>query len=123
MTKNSATASFALLDCSGPIKCKTIPGKADINPGHLALASCTRFSPKTRCPAAIIGVIASAPKVLDTAISSTDARSRRASLQARAISCSTASALGECGVIFAEFSLVMLPDDRQFAGVGPILPE
>jgi hypothetical protein len=83
----------------------------------LAFASCTRFSPKTRCPAAIIGVIASAPKVLDTAISSTDARSRRASLQARAISCSTAaSALGECGVTFAEFSLVMSSDDRQFGG-------
>src|ERR1700686_5536670 len=43
------------------------------------------------------GTIASAANVFDTAISVTDARSRRASAQARAISCSTlASPFGEC---------------------------
>ncbi|WGR96322.1 hypothetical protein MTX20_11030 [Bradyrhizobium sp. ISRA435] len=41
--------------------------------------------------------MASAAKVFDTAISVTEARSRRASLQARAISCSTvARPFGEC---------------------------
>ena len=35
--------------------------------GHFALASCTRFSPNTRWPAAITGTIASGPKVLLTA--------------------------------------------------------
>ena len=72
--------------------------------GPLALASCTRFSPKTRCPAAITGVIASASKVFDTATSVTQDRSRRASRQARTISASTkASPLGEGAVSGAGF--------------------
>src|SRR3954469_13102904 len=55
------------------------------------------------------GVIASASNVFDTAISVTEARSRRASLQARAISASTAaSAFGEWPVIGAVFSSVMM---------------
>src|SRR5258708_7767102 len=105
MASNSATASFALLDCSGPIRCNARPGQADINPGHFALASCTRFSPNTRWPASITGVMAPASKVLDTAISVTDPGSRRAPLHARAISCSTAaSPVGKCAVIGKEFS-------------------
>src|SRR3569623_869639 len=47
-------------------------GCAALRAGHLPCASCTRFSPNTRCPAAISGVMASAPCVLDTAISSTE---------------------------------------------------
>ena len=54
--------------------------------GHFAFASCTRFSPNTRWPAAITGSIVSAPKVFDTATSVTSAESRPASRQARAIS-------------------------------------
>ena len=42
----------------------------------MAFASCTRFSPNTRWPAAITGSIASAPKVFDTATSVTSAGSR-----------------------------------------------
>src|SRR5215207_3381724 len=89
MASNSATASFALLDCSGPIRCTAIPGQADTSAGHFALASCTRFSPNTRWPASITGEMAVASNVFDTAISVTDARSRPASLHARAMSCST----------------------------------
>src|SRR5258707_5524162 len=123
MASNSATASFALLDCSGPIRCNARPGQADINPGHFALASCTRFSPNTRWPASITGVIATASKVLETAISVTDAGSRRASLQARAISCSTLeSPFGRCGVIGEEFSGAMSSVGCKFTGVVPILP-
>jgi hypothetical protein len=51
------------------------------------------------------GVIASAAKVFDTAINVTEERSRRASLQALAISFSTtASALGKGGVICDDIS-------------------
>src|SRR5262249_49126746 len=57
--------------------------------GHLALASCTRFSPNTAWPAAITGAITSTSKVLDTAIKVTDAGSRPASRQACAISAFT----------------------------------
>src|SRR3954467_12734804 len=54
------------------------------------------------------GLIASAAKVFDTAISVTEARSRRASLQARAISASTAaSAFGEWPVTGAALASVM----------------
>src|SRR6185503_5692379 len=89
MASNSATASFALLDCSGPIKCNAIPEQADTSAGHFALASCTRFSPNTRCPASMMGEMAAASNVFDTAISVTDARARPASLHARTMSCST----------------------------------
>src|SRR5262245_47669063 len=59
--------------------------------GHLALASCTRFSPNTRWPAAITGSIDSGPKVLEIATRVTEAGSRRASAQADAISRRTAA--------------------------------
>src|SRR5579871_5163621 len=53
-------------------------------------------------------MIASVAKVFETAISVTDERSRPASRQARAISCSTAtSAFGECDVTSDKFSGVM----------------
>jgi hypothetical protein len=51
----------------------------------LACASCTRFSPNTRCPASISGAIASAGWVLLTATSVTSPRSRRATRQACAM--------------------------------------
>src|SRR5580704_9293465 len=52
--------------------------------------------------------MASAPKVLETAISVTSLRSRRASTQARAISCSTATnAFGKCKLSGAVVSGVM----------------
>lgn len=62
-----------------------------ISGGHLAFASCTRFSPNTRWPLTITGSIASAGNVFDTATSVTDAGSRPASLHARAISARTCS--------------------------------
>src|SRR5260370_31307937 len=117
MASNSATASFALLDCSGPIRCSAIPGEADINPGHFALASCTRFSPNTRCPAAMTGAIASASNVWEPAISVTEERSRRACSQARAMSCSTVdSPFGKCGVIDTGISGVMSSISGKFTG-------
>src|SRR5579862_176120 len=85
MASNSATASFALLDCSGPIRCSAMPACFAMSAGHLPLASCTRFSPNARWPAAITGSMASGGKVLDTATSVTDAGSRPASRAARAI--------------------------------------
>src|SRR5579864_5942134 len=115
MASNSATASLALLDCSGPIKCRPMPGKAAINPGHFALASCTRFSPNMRCPAPITGSIASASNVFDTAIRVTELRSRRASLQARAMPRSTeASPLGKDGVIGEDCSGAILSATGEF---------
>ena len=53
---------------SDAIRC---PDARAISGGHFALASCTRFSPKTRWPAAMTGSIASAPNVFDTATSVT----------------------------------------------------
>ena len=53
--------------------------------GHFASASCTRFSPNSRCPAARTGTIASAPKVFDTAISVIPPGSRPARRAAAAI--------------------------------------
>jgi hypothetical protein len=54
---------------------------------------------------------------LDTAISVTDDRSRRASLQARKMSYSTeASALGKDEVIGVEFSGAMSSTKRKFTG-------
>ena len=61
------------------------------NPGHLALASWTRFSPNTRCPAAITGRISSAEKVFDTATSRTEAGSRPARPAAACMRVRTAS--------------------------------
>ena len=63
-----------------------MPGCACISAGHFALASCTRFSPNMRWPAAITGSITSGPKVFDTATSVTSAGSRPATRQVRAIS-------------------------------------
>src|SRR5438876_12375244 len=68
-----------------------MPGWRAMSGGHLALASCTRFSPKTRWPAAITGSIASAPKVFDTAISVTAPGARAALRQAASISARTAA--------------------------------
>src|SRR5690606_24167701 len=85
MQSNSRTASSALLDWSWPTRCSSTSGCASRSAGHLPCASCTRFSPKTRCPASISGAMAPASWVLLIAISVTSLRSRRASLQARAI--------------------------------------
>src|ERR1700736_5443324 len=69
------------------------------------------------CPASITGEIAPASNVFDTAISVTDARSRRACLQARAISCSTAARpLGECGVSGVVVWCAMSSAGRKFTG-------
>src|ERR1043165_2533055 len=86
MASKRATPPFAFLDCSRPIRCNAMSGCAARNAGHFAFASCTRFSPNTRWPAAITGSIASAPNVFDTAISVTEAGSRLPSAHAAAIS-------------------------------------
>ncbi len=84
IASNSATASSALFDWSWPTRCSSISA-ASRSAGHFSCASCTRFSPKRRWPASISGRIASAPWVLDTAISATSSASRPASRAARAI--------------------------------------
>src|SRR6266480_4196314 len=67
--------------------------------------------------------MALASNVLDTAISVTDARSRRASRQACAISCSTTeSPFGERGVIDNVLSGAMSSIRRRFYGLVRILP-
>src|SRR5438477_5976449 len=68
-----------------------MPGCRSRSDGHLALASCTRFSPNTVCPAAITGSIASGPKVFETAISVTSDGARAAARQAAAMSACTAA--------------------------------
>jgi len=73
-----------------------------LSAGHFAFASCTRFSPNTRWPAAITGSIASAPNVLEIATRVTEAGSRRASAQARAISARTVAS-GVSSVLIAAF--------------------
>src|SRR5690348_13422162 len=85
LASNSATASLALLDCSGPIRCSATSGWRALRSGHFPLASCTRFSPNTCWPAAMTGAIASTAKVFETATSVTPAGSRPASPQACAI--------------------------------------
>src|SRR5258708_39376137 len=63
------------------------------------------------------GAISSASNVLETAISVTEERSRRACSQARAMSCSTVgSPLGKCGVIDTGISGVMLSMGGKFTG-------
>src|SRR5207253_11023245 len=79
------------VDCNGPTRWGSMPGCCAFGAGHLALASCTRFSPNTVWPAAITGAIASTPKVLEIATSVTDAGSRLALRQAAAISRRTAA--------------------------------
>src|ERR1700730_470080 len=91
MASNRSTASRALLDCSGPIRCNSRPGWLSRSGGHLAWASWTRFSPKLRWPAAITGMIAAAPKVLETATRVTPSGSRPASRQAETIASRTAA--------------------------------
>jgi hypothetical protein len=49
----------------------------------LAFASCTRFSPNTRCPASITGMISGPSKVLLTAMSVTSPARRPAAWVAR----------------------------------------
>ena len=91
ITSNSATASRALLDCSGPMRCSSTPLNCVRRAGHLALASCTRFSPKTRCPAASTGTMSSPGKVLETATSVTEPGSRPASASARRMAARTSA--------------------------------
>src|SRR5262245_29776272 len=85
IASNRATASFALFDCNGPIRWSARPGCFSFSPGHLALLSCTRFSPNTVCPAAIASSTTSAENVLVTATSVTSPDARPASRQAAAI--------------------------------------
>src|SRR6266705_6585409 len=68
-----------------------MPSCRCLSAGHFALASCTRFSPNTRWPAAITGSIAAASNVFDTATSVTEFGSRPAARQACAISWRTAA--------------------------------
>src|SRR5258705_273932 len=75
------------------------------------------FSRQPRCPAAVTGAIAAASNVLETAISVTEERSRRACSQARAMSCSTVdSPFGKCGVIDTGISGVMSSMCGKFTG-------
>ena len=62
-----------------------MPDSPAIRSGHFAFASCTRFSPNTRCPAAMTGAIASGPKVLLTTTSSIPPGSRPAADAAAAM--------------------------------------
>src|SRR5215831_4065353 len=91
MASKNATASFALFDCSGPIRCSSTFACLASSAGHFAFASCTRFSPNTRWSAEIAGSMASGPKVFDTAINVISAGLRPASRQARTISFRTYS--------------------------------
>ena len=89
IASNKAKASFALLDCSGPIRCSAMSGCRSRIAGHLPFDSCTRFSPKVFWPSATACSTASPPKVLLTAINVTDDGSRSASRHAFAISSRT----------------------------------
>src|SRR5580704_11649628 len=91
MASNRATASLALLDCNGPTRCSSRPPWRARSGGHFSFASCTRFSPKIRCPAPMTGSTASGAYVFATATKVTLSASRPASRQARAISARTAS--------------------------------
>ncbi|CAH1679535.1 hypothetical protein CHELA1G2_14562 [Hyphomicrobiales bacterium] len=91
MTSNNATASRALLLCRGPMRWSSTSGKRSRSAGHLALASWTRFSPKTRWPASSTGRISSAGNVLETATNVTSEGSRPSSRAVRAIASRTAA--------------------------------
>src|SRR5688572_10927700 len=82
MASKRVTASFALLDCSDPIRCSSTPGVRSFSAGHLAFASCTRFSPNRRWPASSTGTMCSGPKILVTAIRWTEDGSRLAAAAA-----------------------------------------
>ena len=121
ITSNSATASFALLDCSGPIRCNSTPGQARHQRRPFRLALPARGFRRTRAArASITGEMAVASNVFDTAISVTDARSRRASLHARAMSCSTwTRPFGKDLVSGVVISLASCPDfGRKFYGIS-----
>src|SRR5215471_3661497 len=77
--------------------------------GHLALASCTRFSPNTLWPAAMTSAMAAGGKVFEMATRVTVAGSRLAARQAASMSRRTAARAvaasveatvdtGECGL-------------------------
>ncbi len=74
MASNSATASLALFDCSGPIRCNVRrAGDRSASSGGFCFRLLARFSPNTRCPASTsTGSMASASKVFDTASSVTE---------------------------------------------------
>src|SRR3546814_16243437 len=67
------------------MRCRRRSGWAAFSAGNLALASCTRFSPNTVCPAANAVSTAAAGWVLLTATRVTACASRPASLAAAAI--------------------------------------
>ena len=69
ITSNKATASLTLLVCNGPIRCRARSGNDRRSAGYFASASCTRFSPNSRWPAASASRIAAAGWVLLTATS------------------------------------------------------
>ncbi len=62
------TASRALLVCKPPIRCSSSAVASARSGGNLAIASCTRFSPNSVCPAASAARTAAAGMVLETAI-------------------------------------------------------
>src|ERR1051326_4236952 len=69
------------------------------NAGHLAFASCTRLSPKTRCPAATTGPVRSSPCPFDTATSVVKGAGRIAAARAFSMrdKTSASAAAGESG--------------------------
>ena len=69
MQSNSATASLTLLVCSGPIRCNSRSGNSAFSAGNLPCASCTRFSPNRRWPAASASRMPVSATVLVTATS------------------------------------------------------
>ena len=84
MTSNRPSAWRTLLVCKGPTRCSSIllsPRSA----GYFISASCTRFSPKTFCPAASAARTAAWGWVLATATRIISAASRPARKAASAI--------------------------------------
>src|SRR3954453_10614378 len=79
-----------------------------VSAGHLDFASCTRFSPKTRWPAAMTGAMASDWCVLETAISVTEFGSRAASAQAWASAARTCASAPEAAAISSVSLIVHL---------------
>src|SRR3546814_9221057 len=92
------------------MRCRRRSGWAAFSAGNLALASCTRFSPNTVCPAANAVSTAAAGWVLLTATRVTACASRPASLAAAAIFARTSrrfAAIAVCPVFgIAPFPIV-----------------
>lgn len=74
-------------------------GNSSLSAGHLAIASCTRFSPKTRWPAKITGRTASAENVFDTATSVTAPAGRFAAFSALPMPARTSASRATASVI------------------------